>query len=385
MQEVFIDTSQQLAELCEQLDGAKWLALDTEFIRERSYHAQLCLIQVCDGQRAAAVDVLSLDWQPLLQLICRDDILKVFHSARQDLEILLQAAGFVPGPVFDTQLAATLLGYPDQIGYGDLVAGELGITLDKAESRTDWRRRPLSEQQLRYALDDVIHLAQIFEKMSRTLRDAGRLNWLEDEFQLLTDPALYRVEPREAWRKVKGRNRLRGRQLAILRELADWREQRAVASDRPRRWILKDEVLVDLARRAPKELSSLSSVRGLDPGVLRNSGEVLLSCIRRGQEVERQDWPKEKAMPTRLDGNQQAQVDLLQSLLVLAANEAGIASTSLAGRRELEMLVSGERDLELLKGWRKRIAGARLLELLEGAIGLGIAEGKLITLPLDTT
>jgi ribonuclease D len=263
------------------------------------------------------------------------------------------------------------------VGYGELVEKELGVVLDKGHGRTDWTKRPLSDQQFRYALDDVIYLGRLYTRMRGKLEGLERLDWLDEEFGLLEEPATYVVEPRLAWRKVKGRNRLRGGQLAVLRELAAWREEQARERDRPRKWILKDEVMLDMARRTPQNEAGLTAIRGFDGGMLARHGKILLALIEAGRTLPKAEWPQEKLPPVRLSENQLAQADLLAAALRLIGEQRAINGAAIASRKDLERLVGGERDLPLLKGWRKGIAGGLLLELLEGKRDLRIRDGVL--------
>jgi len=367
MQEIFVDTPEALAELATQLAGSEWLALDTEFIREKTYWPRLCLIQVSNGEIAAGIDVLALDdLGPLLEVLFEGHVLKVFHAARQDLEIFLHDWGRLPLPLFDTQPAAALLGHGDQIGYARLVKEVLDVDLAKDQSRTDWSLRPLDKAQLRYALDDVIYLGQLYTEMRGSLSDRDRLQWLAADFADLADPATYLPDPMRVWRKVKGRQPLRGNQLAVLQHLAAWREERARELDRPRKWILKDEVLVDLARRAPKDLAGLGKIRGLEPGVIRNQGDSLLELIAAARELPREQWPSDGRPGAPLSHPQEALADLLSAALRLVAEQHQLSPTAIANRKELEKLVRGERDIELLHGWRRAVAGDTLLAVLEG-------------------
>lgn len=227
MQESYIDKPEQLEQLCEAIRQSEWLALDTEFMREKTYYPKLCLLQVCNGKTAACVDPLSLNrLDPLIEIIMDPSIVKVFHAGRQDLEIFNFLWQKLPAPLFDTQLAATLLGLGEQLGYASLVQKLLGIELDKGHTRTDWSRRPLQPGQLRYALDDVIYLGEIYNDLDNRLRKLGRENWLQEEFTLLADPDTYRIDPDSAWQKIKGRQRLKGVQLAVLQRLTAWRKTR---------------------------------------------------------------------------------------------------------------------------------------------------------------
>ena len=378
MQKIFVDTPEALLTLCTRLENASWLALDTEFIREKSYYPEFCLLQVCDGTVAACVDPLSIeDLSPLRHLLLNEKITKVFHAGRQDLEILYLLWGKLPAPVFDTQLAATLFGLGDQVGYANLVEQLLRRRLTKGHARTDWSRRPLDEAQLRYAYDDVIYLGEIYEQLSAELDAKKRTHWLDADFHALTDPATYEFKPEEAWSRVKGNQHLKGVELAILQTLAEWRENEARSSDKPKRWILKDEILIDLARRQPKSLETLSRIRGLEPGVVKRRGERLLRMVEEALNRPEATWPKLKRAFVRLTPNQEAIADLLACALRLIGEENSITSSALGTRKELERLVSGDEGVPLLHGWRREIAGQILLDVLAGKVVPRLDNGKL--------
>lgn len=367
MLERHIQTEQQLSELCEQLAQSPWLALDTEFVREKTYYPQFCLLQISNGDIAASVDPIQIqELQPLLDLLYNENIIKVFHAGRQDLEIFHHLWGRLPTPLFDTQLAASLLGLGDQVGYGNLVEKLLSHSLEKGHTRTDWSRRPLDKAQLRYALDDVIYLGEIYLTLKQRLQAEGREGWLQDDFAQLADPDTYSNPPQEAWKRIKGRQQLKGVQLAVLQALAAWREQEAQQANRPKRWILKDEVLTDLARRQPKAPDQLERIRGLEPGVIKRRSELLLKLVADARALPREQWPRDKRRAVRLTPNQEALTDLLYGCLRLLAEQNNITPAALAGRKEIEALVSGERELEILHGWRRVIAGNRLLQVLSG-------------------
>ena len=379
MQELHVESPEQLTTLCAAIRESKWLALDTEFMREKTYFPQLCLLQICNGDIAASVDPLSLpSMEPLLEIIYDPAVSKVFHAGRQDLEIFHHLWKRLPAPLFDTQLAAALLGLGDQIGYGNLVQKLLRHELEKGHTRTDWSRRPLDDSQLRYALDDVIYLGEIYLKLRDQLAERGRGDWLREDFDLLTSASTYIVAPDTAWQRIKGRQRLKGLQLAVLQALAAWRENQAISSNRPRRWILKDEVTLELARRQPTELKQLERIRGLESGTLQRQGTTLLKLIAEARRLPKDQWPVEKTPPVRLDSNQEALADLLMCGLRLLAEEQKITPSTLAGRKELERMVAGERELDLLRGWRKSLAGDRLLQILDGKLSPCIRQERLV-------
>lgn len=367
MQEHFINTPEALVELCQQLRHSEWLALDTEFIREKTYYPRLCLIQVSNGETAACVDPIALpNLQPFLDLLFNGSIIKVFHAARQDLEIFWHDWQQFPLPLFDTQPAAALLGHGDQIGYANLVKQVLSIELPKDQSRTDWAARPLNDQQIRYALDDVIYLGELYVKMRGSLSDRDRLQWLAADFATLANPVTYAPNPDGAWKKVKGKQHLRGRQLAVLQALARWREMQARERDLPRKWLMKDDLMVELCRRLPRDLDGLSRVRGMEAGQVRREGELLLKLIDQACQLDKADWPTDKKRPTPLTRQQEAMVDLLSACLRLIAEQHQLSPQAIATHKELEKLVRGETDCILLEGWRHAVAGEALQAVMCG-------------------
>ena len=377
MTALYIDTTDQLAALCERLQRHDWLTLDTEFLREKTYRPRLCLLQVANPEVIACIDPLALDdLSPLLEVLYDSGITKVLHAAHQDLEIFFEMRGSLPAPVFDTQVAATLLGHGDQIGYGNLVKAELGVELDKAHARTDWCHRPLDDAQLDYAADDVRYLRDIYLNQRRQLAELGREQWLQADFNELIDPARYSNPPEAAWLRVKGSNRLRGVQLAVLQALAAWRAEQAQQNNRPRRWILKDEVLLDLAKQMPADEARLRRIRGLEDGSVQRHGANLLKLIAAARQLPKEQWPTLKE-GQRLPPEQEPLVDVLMALLRERCQQQRISPSAVAGRRELEQLVLGETDIPLLHGWRAVIAGQSLQALLQGKLALLVEDGRL--------
>ena len=370
---LWIETAEALQALCAELGAGEWLALDTEFMRERTYYPKLCLVQVATPQVVACVDVLAVQsLDPLLAVLDDARILKVLHSARQDLEIFFNLNGRVPAPLFDTQLAASFAGFPDQAGYATVVQGVLGVNLEKSHTRADWTRRPLPPAVRQYAADDVRYLRGIYPRLKQKLESQQRLDWMQAETARLTDPATYRPDPDGAWQKLRGLQRLKPRQLAAAKTLAAWRERTAMQSDLPRQWVLKDEVLIDLARQLPNTVDELHSVRGLAEGVLNKHAEEWLALISaaRGEA-------KPTPLPQRLSAEQEALVDALMSVLRLQGAAAGVSPAQLASRAELEQMARGNRDVPVLQSWRLETAGRALLELLEGKTALGVENGTL--------
>ena len=373
----FIDTQEQLKRFCEQLGKVDWIALDTEFLREKTYYPKLCLLQVATPGCVACIDPLALeDLSPVLDILFDAAVTKVLHSGRQDLEIFYHLTGKVPSPVFDSQIAALLLGYPEQVGYASLVKDELGIELDKLHTRADWSLRPLSREQIQYAADDVVYLAEIYQRLCEKLQVLGRSDWLLEDFQRLTSREFYENPPEDAWRKVKGGNRLRGDSLAIMQSLASWREQLAQQKDRPKGWILRDDALVDISRHKPASLLALGKIRGLSEGLLRNSGNQIVELVREATGKTPIPFP-DKGKHTKLSPDQNALLDVMMALVRLSAEQNSLNPAVLATRKQLEMLLLGDTDSAVMQGWRKQLVGRQLLEFLNGDLKLCIRDGRL--------
>ncbi len=378
MQELFIETPQQLQDFFDQVKHSPWLAVDTEFIRERTYYPRLCLVQVANDKVAAAIDPLALKDLSLLKALLLDPAIeKVFHAARQDQEIFLNEWGALPQPVFDTQPAAALLGLGDQVGYGKLIQQVLKVELAKDHSRTDWSRRPLDKAQLRYALDDVIFLGQAYVKMKQALEKQGRLAWLKPEFESLAAEATYALNPMDMWKKVKGRQHLKGVKLAVLQALAAWREEKALARNLPRRWILKDDVLLEIARRAPANARDLEKIRGVDGNFIKHNAGDIIQRVQEALALPRDQWPQDRFRANRPTPEQEAVLDMLSAALRLIALEAGLSPQAIASRKDLAALLSGDERAALLRGWRKQVAGIPLREVLEGKRRINLENGKI--------
>lgn len=382
MQELYINTPEQLVQLCARLRDCREIALDTEFVRERTYYAQFCLLQLATDDLLACVDPLAIpDLSPLLAILYDSAIVKVMHAGRQDLELFFDIRGEVPQTVYDTQIAATLLGLGDQIGYASLVALFSGDVLDKSHSRTDWSRRPLNEAQIKYALDDVRYLLPIYRQQQQQLVDLGRAGWLAEDFAALVAEENYHCDSAEAWQRLRAARELRGVQLAVLRDLVAWREDQARTRNSPRKWIISDELLIELARRSPADLPSLQRIRGLPESLQADNG-TLLSLISQARGTPQEQWPTlTRRLP--LSAGQEALVDALQAELHLCQAQSGIDATVIASRRELGALVQGARDLRVLHGWRRHLAGEHLLAFLQGNEGLQVCSGELQQIPLD--
>jgi ribonuclease D len=371
MPEPLIQDPASLARLCEQLRDRPWIALDTEFMRTRTYYARLCLVQVATPDLIACVDTLALpDIEPLLDVIYSPQVLKVIHSARQDLEVFADIRGTPPTPVFDTQLAASLCGHDDQIGYGALVESITGHKLPKLHTRADWEARPLPPEQLCYAEDDVRYLRDVYRFLAQKLEALGRTAWLTEECAALTDPGLYRNEPREAFRRLRQGHTLPPAAQTVLRELAAWRERTAQRSNLPRGWVASDAALVETALAAPPTLEGLGHIDGMGGAQSRKWGGEILEAVRRGQATKAERLWEE---PRRLDRRQQALYEQLHARARAVAAEMKISPTLLAPRRELLKLIAGDMSGALARGWRRVLIGEELLQLCDGRTGSAAA------------
>ena len=341
------------------------VALDTEFMREKTYRAELCLLQIAVGERAVCIDPLALadsgsDLSPLAPLLTSPGTIKVMHAARQDLEVLLPAVGLVQ-PVFDTQIAAALAGHPSQVGYAELTKRLVGVELPKAHTRTDWARRPLSADQQEYALDDVRHLAALRASLLDTLAAAGRTAWLEEELGTLANADALVVDPQDAWRKIKGLPALDADRQRLAQSLAAWRERRAAERNRPRGWILDDGVLREILLRLPRTPEALAALPEMQESVLRKCGDELLALVR---DAGIPEPPPPLPRREKPDPAQLALVKRLADVSAEVARTLEINPEVLATRRELEKLAAGKRDISLLRGWRAGVVGEKLLAAL---------------------
>jgi len=374
----FINTQEKLLPLCQLLSNSDFLALDTEFIRQTTYYPILALLQICNGQQVAIIDPLAVkDLSPLMALLYNKDITKVFHSAHQDMEIFYHLNQAVPQPVFDTQMGAALLGYGEQIGYAPLVQQLLNISLDKSQTRTDWLKRPLSQKQIDYAVNDVLYLAQLYPLQKKKLYDLGRSTWLNNNFQILASNATYSPTPKTMWQKVKGSNKLKKQKLAILKNLAAFREQLAIQQNRPRRRILSDDTLLTLAMNPAHNLDELKQHHGLSHNFLQYNASELLSLIQQGLNTSDQDCPKTPDT-IKLSKNEEALAACLMAIVHLCASENNISAQSLCSRKELEALIKGKRDLSILSGWKNELIGDYLVQFLAGQAQLSYTSGKLL-------
>lgn len=374
---MLITDSATLSTFCANVRGAPYIAVDTEFLREGTYYAKLCLVQIAYGPHAAAIDPLApgIDLTPLRDLLLDAASVKVFHAAGQDLEIFLQKTGVVPAPVFDTQIAAAACDLGDQPGYATLVQALLGVELDKASQATDWSLRPLTERQITYALGDVTHLCHIYEKLVAELEARGRGSWVAEDMAALLDPSRYRVEPREAYRRLRVRD-TRRQTLAVLRELAAWREETAMARDLPRPWVAQDDALVEIAQHTPRTVDDLARVRTLKGPVARGAdGRALLAVVERALALPESEWPTVPDRRPPMSGHESL-VALLQALLRLRCEAHGVAMRMVATRDDLDLLATMETpDIPALHGWRREIFGEDALALRAGKLALTGRDG----------
>jgi ribonuclease D len=361
---VLVDTQAALEQALQTLAPSEFIALDTEFMRESTYYPKLCLVQLASLEHCVLVDPLALaDLEPLWAFLTDRSRLKVLHAARQDLEVLAaRAPHAVPlAPLFDTQIAAALLGESAQIGYGALVSARLGTALAKGHTRTDWTRRPLSAEQLDYAADDVQYLAALYLDLRAELERAGKLAWLEQEADELARIETFRIEPEQAWKRLKGLDRLRPEQRATAKLLAAWREELAIKYDKPRGWILSDEALREISERMPKNVQALSRLRSLPEGLIRKRGEELVEIVARGEQTKATE--PQAARPFRPEPTQLALVAKLMDFVRSHANSLKVSPQLLATRRDVEQLVFSGRTERLMQGWRRDAVGERLLAL----------------------
>lgn len=373
-----IRTQDALDAFCENARSRPFMCVDTEFMRESTYYSILCLIQAATDEEEAIIDPLAegLDLAPFMELLHTESLIKVMHAARQDMEIFYQIDGKVPAPLFDSQIAAMALGFGDSVGYMALVKGRLGVNLDKGARFTDWSRRPLSEKQLSYAMGDVTHLRSLYPGLVKELEDLGRMGWVMEEMEHLMDPGLYDVDPESAWERLKVRSPKRD-YLAVLKAAAAWRERTAKERNIPRRRVLKDDALYDLAQQRPKDITALGRLRGVPNGFEKSrSAKGLLEAINYAITNAKEyapDAPKVTHMPANIGPT----VEMLKTLLRLRTEYKDIAPRLIANAKDIEHIAAfGEKaDVAALKGWRREVFGDDALKMLKGEIALRL-EGR---------
>ena len=374
-----ITTTAELTAYCDRLAEHRVITVDTEFLRETTYYPLLCVVQMASHDEAAVIDALAegIDLKPFFELMANEKVLKVFHAARQDIEIVWHRAGIIPHPIFDTQVAAMALGYGDSIAYDQLVERVTGHRPDKTHRFTDWSRRPLTEEQMHYALADVTHLRDVFAALDADLKKRGRSDWVSEEMEVLTSPRTYDFHPERAWERLKTRVR-KPRELAVLIEVAAWREQEAQSRDVPRGRILKDDAVGDIATHAPTSLEKLASLRSLPKGFDRSKwGADIIAAVQRGLARDQSKLPKiEKP---RGNSNGAAIVELLKVLLRMTSERHAVASKVIATVDDLEQIAADDNAaVGALHGWRRELFGEAALALKQGRLALAIEKGRVV-------
>lgn len=376
-----ITSSQHVADLCRSLAKHDFVTIDTEFLREKTYFPKLCLVQLsCPDKQAFAIDPLAsgMDLSPLFDLLVNPNVLKVFHAGRQDMEIFFNLIGKVPAPFFDTQIAAMVCGYGDSIGYENLVRNISGGKIDKTSQFTDWSIRPLSERQITYALGDVTHLVDVYVGLKAELIKRNRLSWLDQENEILAAPQTYENNPYKAWERIKIRTP-QAKSLAILREIAAWREIQAQNKNIPKTWVMKDETLAEIAGHAPTNNEQLKKVRGISADLAHGkTGEQILGCIKTALATPKSEWPapdKRVALPPRVN----AAIDILKMLLKVQCTEHDVAPKLIASQDDIEAIALDDAaDVPAMKGWRREIFGNDAIAVKHGKLAIGLKDGKVI-------
>lgn len=374
---MYISTYEELSAFCERAARFNAIAVDTEFLRERTYHPRLCLVQVATPDECVVIDVIAIDNLAPLAILMRDEgTVKVFHACSQDMEVLNYTLGALPAPIFDTQIAAAFLGERMQTSYNGMVHAFCGVTLPKSESLTDWSRRPLTPEQIEYALDDVRYLIKAYDVIMERLDESGRASWVLDEIKPLTDRSHYVVDRRVAFKRIKRVNSLTRRQLAVARELAAWREARAEYSNIPRKWLMSDEVLIALSKRPPHDAASLRRVRGTEQ---LSDADVAgaLSVIARGESCPADKYPFIARTHKPASPELESVIDLMYALIRLVGERSGVATAMIASRDDLVDYVDRPQDSPLREGWRFELVGTLIDDLLNGDIGLTVKDRAL--------
>jgi ribonuclease D len=375
-----ITTTSELTTACERLARHPFVTVDTEFLRETTYYPLLCVAQMASPDEAIVIDALApgIELNPFFELMADERVLKVFHAARQDVEICWHRAETIPHPLFDTQVAAMVLGHGDSISYDQLVQRITGDTLDKSNRFTDWSRRPLLPAQVSYAISDVTHLRDVYLALISDLGRRGRADWMDDEMEVLTSPDTYRAEPERAWLRLKTRVR-KPRELAVLIEVAAWREREAQARDVPRSRVLKDDTIGEIAIQAPTTPERLAGLRSLPKGFERSKwGEGILDAVKRGLERDPRTLPRLERPKPAINGA--ATVELLKVLLRMTSELHGVAAKVIATVDDLDRIAADDHaDVPALKGWRRELFGEKALALKHGRLALSIHKGRVVT------
>jgi len=381
-----ISTTKDLSAVCRRLAAHPFVTVDTEFLRETTFWPRLCVVQLASEEEAVAIDAMAegLDLAPFFELMADERLTKVFHAARQDLEIIWNLAKLIPAPLFDTQVAAMVCGFGDQVSYGDLVKTITKVTLDKSSRFTDWSRRPLLPAQAEYAIADVTYLRDIYRFLCTKLDETGRIGWLDDEMAILTSPSIYEQHPENAWERFRNRIR-KPRDLAVLMEVAAWRESEAQTRDVPRSRVLKDDIMIEIVLAAPKTPEAIGNLRAFPRGMDRSrAGAEILAAIERGLARDPKTLPKLDR--ERRNGCNGATVELLRVLLRHVSESHGVAAKMIASVEDLEAIAADDHaKVAALTGWRRELFGAQALELKHGRLALTVEKGKVVPLEWQDT
>ena len=371
---VYIANQESFEAFLDRARSSSVLAIDTEFLREKTYYAKLCLVQLATDDEVAIVDPFKIDDLSAMAAVLEDEnVMKVFHAAGQDLEIIWHEVGCMPKPLFDTQVAAALLGHTQQIGYGALVHAVCGVQLKKIDSFTDWSRRPLSDSQLDYAVDDVVYLPRMYNRMRSELERLGRLHWLDPEFEEMSSSERFESDERQRYKRLKRVGQLSRRQLACAREVAAWRELTAQKRDVPRKWVITDEQIVEACKREARTIDELFMVRGMREKLGTRDARTVAALMKSALDAPPSTWP-EPDRSGKNEPNVDAPLDLMSALVRLRAKENGVAFPTLASHDDLLRVARGYREgIDLLRGWRRALVGEELLELLDGNLFLSVS------------
>lgn len=377
---MIIKTQEELNQICEKLTQKPYITIDTEFLRDKTFYPILCLVQLSsDDFDAVALDPIEydLDWTPFNDLMQNENVLKVFHAARQDLEIFYYLNNKIPHPIFDTQVAAMVCGYGDSIAYNKLVQDITGHSLAKNAQFTDWSIRPLSDKQLKYALDDVIYLKDAYKSLDKRLKDQGRDGWLKEEMEILTSSSTYEIPPEDMWKRIKIRSD-KPEVLNILRALAAWREETARRKDVPRNRIIKDDALADIAIYMPKDIEGLRRIRSLSKDIANGkAGDIILTLIEKARKSDKSTWPTVKAK-TPFPKKATPTLEMLKLLLKINASKADVAGKMIANKKDLETIATEDNpDIAAMKGWRYELFGKDAQLLKNGKLTLGLHKGEI--------
>ena len=377
-----VTSTADLSALCKRLAHFPAITVDTEFMRETTFWPKLCVVQMASPDEAALIDATAadLDLEPFFKLMKNEKVIKVFHASRQDIEIIYHLGGLIPHPVFDTQVAAMVCGFGESVSYDQLVQKLTGTRIDKSSRFTDWSRRPLSQRQIEYALADVTHLRDVYQALAARLAEQKRTDWVREEMEVLTSPETYRLEPEEAWKRLKLRVR-KPIELAVMRELAAWREREAQTRDVPRNRVIKDDAIYEIAAQQPTTPEALGQLRTIPRGFERSrSAEDILAAVRKAMEIPRDQLPRLPKHRPAANGNGAA-VDLLKVLLKMTSESHGVASKIIATVDDLEAIASDDAaDVPALSGWRRELFGEKALKLKSGKIALAVKQNHVVAL-----